>query len=269
MSCDSPTPAPLVQSEREPMAAQRNALSEEAGMEDAVGAPVPPDAEDVGIHPADAITQDVASVEEPYAAQRQDKTTERSATPSDDTPQRSSNEVTGVPKVATGFEEGDTTPLRRPSVEPGSEHSRSGSSTAGSPQTVEEGESGLGQGFAGFAQWIASDPLRSTTIFRRFDWLAVRNLLYLQSELTYLEAELRRFDKDSDTGRLLVAAKDWNTLCLYAKHGDKTLLDPEIQGRTQAWRDLIIKIRETLKEYRKSRGIVIRIQMLNDGKMKP
>jgi hypothetical protein len=43
-------------------------------------------------------------------------------------------------------------------------------------------------GYPSLAEDIASDPDRTTLVFRRFDKLAVRNLLYLQSELVELEA---------------------------------------------------------------------------------
>jgi len=43
-------------------------------------------------------------------------------------------------------------------------------------------------GYPSLAKDIASDPDRTSLVFRRFDQLAVRNLLYLQSELVELEA---------------------------------------------------------------------------------
>lgn len=48
---------------------------------------------------------------------------------------------------------------------------------------------------------IASDPDHSTVIYRRFDRLSARNLLYLQAELVILEKkqdELDRQDLNSD-----------------------------------------------------------------------
>jgi hypothetical protein len=44
-------------------------------------------------------------------------------------------------------------------------------------------------GFPSLAQFISSDPDRTSLVFRRFDNLAARNLLYLQSELAELEAK--------------------------------------------------------------------------------
>ena len=43
-------------------------------------------------------------------------------------------------------------------------------------------------GYPSLAEDIASDPDRTSLVFRRFDKLAVRNLLYLQSELVEVEA---------------------------------------------------------------------------------
>lgn len=43
-------------------------------------------------------------------------------------------------------------------------------------------------GYPSIAEDISSDPDRTSLVFRRFDKLAVRNLLYLQSELAELEA---------------------------------------------------------------------------------
>jgi len=45
-------------------------------------------------------------------------------------------------------------------------------------------------GFPSLANFIASDTDRTSLVFRRFDKLAARNLLYLQSELTELEHKL-------------------------------------------------------------------------------
>jgi hypothetical protein len=44
-------------------------------------------------------------------------------------------------------------------------------------------------GYPSLTEDIASDPDRTSLVFRRFDKLAVRNLLYLQSELVELEAK--------------------------------------------------------------------------------
>jgi hypothetical protein len=47
----------------------------------------------------------------------------------------------------------------------------------------------------GFPQ-VASDPDKTTTIYRRFKRLSARNLLLLQSELAQLEALQNRYDTE-------------------------------------------------------------------------
>ncbi|KAN0095521.1 hypothetical protein V8E51_016232 [Hyaloscypha variabilis] len=55
------------------------------------------------------------------------------------------------------------------------------------------------EGYPRFAAFIAQDADKSTTIFRRFERLAARNLLYLEGELFELEAKQDKLDED-----------DWN-----------------------------------------------------------
>jgi hypothetical protein len=68
-------------------------------------------------------------------------------------------------------------------------------------------------GYARFAAFIATDKDKSTTIYRRFERLAARNLLDLESELTELEAEQDQLDEetriDHDLGS---SARNWREL---------------------------------------------------------
>jgi len=67
-------------------------------------------------------------------------------------------------------------------------------------------------GFPLVAAIIAADKDKTTTIYRRFDRLAARNLLYLQSRLVQLEAKQDRFDaEDLQDGDLQAkrAATSW------------------------------------------------------------
>jgi hypothetical protein len=57
---------------------------------------------------------------------------------------------------------------------------------------VETGRTRPLDGFPSLSEFIASDHDRTSLVFRRFDRLAARNLLYLQSELAELEAKLVR-----------------------------------------------------------------------------
>lgn len=87
------------------------------------------------------------------------------------------------------------------------------------------------------AAFIASDRDGSTTIFKRFNRLAARNLLILQSELAELEAKLDYFDKEDGGDReTLQSLRNWNDYKSRAGGG------PERIG-------LINDIRRTLKEY--------------------
>lgn len=49
-------------------------------------------------------------------------------------------------------------------------------------------------GFGSLSSFIAADEDRSGAIYRRFDWLATRDLHYYQSELAELEAQQREYD---------------------------------------------------------------------------
>lgn len=57
---------------------------------------------------------------------------------------------------------------------------------------VESGSHSSLLGYPSLARFIASDSDRTSLVFRRFDRLAARNLLYLQSELAELEGKLVR-----------------------------------------------------------------------------
>ena len=70
------------------------------------------------------------------------------------------------------------------------------------------------KGYPSLAAFIASDRDKSTAIYRRFDRLSARNLLYMQSELVELEARQDAFDADDSQGTLEAkdSARNWQTL---------------------------------------------------------
>ena len=72
------------------------------------------------------------------------------------------------------------------------------------------------KGFASLAAFIAADPGKSTTIYRRFDRLSARNLLHLQSELIELEAQQDALDAQYLDPRTSTtekeSASDWRVL---------------------------------------------------------
>ena len=68
-------------------------------------------------------------------------------------------------------------------------------------------------GYPSLAEVISSDPDRTSLVFKRFDKLAVRNLLYLQSELVELEAMQVHKERVQATRNdvliLLLVRKNW------------------------------------------------------------
>ena len=99
------------------------------------------------------------------------------------------------------------------------------------------------EGFADVARWIALDSDNETFIYRKFDELAARNLLYQQSELLVLEKQLNNQDKNdanSEDMDLKDAIRTWETLTQRCDTCD--------EARVRM--DLIVMIRAKLKEYR-------------------
>ena len=115
------------------------------------------------------------------------------------------------------------------------------------PKTKFDAESKLQHvvGYPSLAEFIASDRARSTFIYHRFDDLAARNLLYLQSELAELRAKQRAFDHEDLRADLDVkqCARNFTDFEI-AQKADKL-------KQKERWQ-LMKEIRETLKEYRDS-----------------
>lgn len=100
-------------------------------------------------------------------------------------------------------------------------------------------------GYPKLAAKIEVQP--EAAIYRKFGALNAHNILYYQAELTCLEQELRQQQKVDDAHqssnpdiKKCDYAKSWDWLRDSADDGDTTQLD------------LVLKIRETLKEYSKS-----------------
>ncbi|KAF7511280.1 hypothetical protein GJ744_004845 [Endocarpon pusillum] len=101
--------------------------------------------------------------------------------------------------------------------------------------------------YASLAKFVSSDPDHSTAIFKTFDRLAARNLLYLQSELAEFQAQQDRYDEDDlkagitshDWHKLRQSSRDWNALVENSKN------DGRLRSRVQ----LAYKIRKKIKEY--------------------
>lgn len=99
-------------------------------------------------------------------------------------------------------------------------------------------------GYPAYGDFLAADPDNETLIFCKFDRLATRNLLALQSEVKALEAESRALDREiclSDQ-KVLASMARWESLIEEANK-DRT----SIEAR---YIDLTLRIRAKLKEYR-------------------
>lgn len=108
------------------------------------------------------------------------------------------------------------------------------------------------EGYAQYAAFIASDPDKSTTIYRRFKRLSARNLLYLESEVAELEQQLDVLDisasdiVDKAARREATnGAQDWTHLRDQFYSNERA-----VKARAKQHIELIMRIREKLKEYR-------------------
>ena len=116
-------------------------------------------------------------------------------------------------------------------------------------------------GFGELASLIASDSDHTTAVYKRFDKLAARDLLYYECELLELEVlqdqydredafDARRPDQPDDLRRRIrTNARDWVSL----KHRAAKEAEANDQHNDERWKkrmDLAMEIRSTLKEYR-------------------
>jgi hypothetical protein len=100
-------------------------------------------------------------------------------------------------------------------------------------------------GYRSLTAFVASDGDKSTAIYRRFDQLSARTLLYLQSELVELEARRVELDQQDPCDRVEEkrGARDWKYFQAEAMNGGR---------REEERMKVVLQIRERLKEYRKS-----------------
>jgi hypothetical protein len=95
-------------------------------------------------------------------------------------------------------------------------------------------------GYPAVAAWIARDPDNETFIYRKFDRLAARNLLHMQSELIALEAELREHDALYRTTRDgMRAARSWEKL---SQDEASVRLAKKLQSKIKAYRECHVPI---------------------------
>jgi hypothetical protein len=105
------------------------------------------------------------------------------------------------------------------------------------------------RGFALVASKINSDADKTTTIYRRFDELSARNLLFYQAELAELEEQQKRQDKEDSDAKDQASVEcqsDWNKFAEAAKSTDVA------NRRGKEKMELALKIRERLEKYRSS-----------------
>ena len=100
-------------------------------------------------------------------------------------------------------------------------------------------------GFASVAAFIAKDPDNTSTIYRRFDRLTARNLLYLQGKLQNLEATLDELDNEdlrTDDVESKKAATSWEDFERLAK----------TEGREREMKRMVVaeQIEIAVKKYR-------------------
>jgi hypothetical protein len=99
-------------------------------------------------------------------------------------------------------------------------------------------------GFPSAAEFIASDPDHSFSIYRAFHQLTSRNLLHLEAELLELQKQQNDMDIEDFRGNpdTVQSLRSWKKL------------STSTSGRPTARMELTWKIQRTLKEYRKSPG---------------
>lgn len=93
-------------------------------------------------------------------------------------------------------------------------------------------------GFPALAAFIASDRDRTTAIFKRFDRLAARNLLYLQSQLAALEEQLDASD-EADRGSR-ESLQSLRSLKHYQERPDRMELLDRIKTTVREYSEFII-----------------------------
>jgi len=101
----------------------------------------------------------------------------------------------------------------------------------------------LTKGFIAVTSKIASDPDKSTTIYRRFDALSARNLIFYQAELAELEDLQRQYDEEdckAGDAASIECQRDWEAFVRCARE----------EGREKRKMEVAMKIREVLERYR-------------------
>jgi hypothetical protein len=104
-------------------------------------------------------------------------------------------------------------------------------------------------GFTEFSHFIASDDV--FTIYRRFEALSARNILYLQAELQSLECQLQKLDEEdaalinsgatgAEKDHVEEAARVWESF--------SAQVDAGVERQVEKMK-VLRRIREVMKEY--------------------
>lgn len=110
-------------------------------------------------------------------------------------------------------------------------------------------------GYGSFSDIIASDDDHTSAIYRRFDKLATRDLLYYQSELAELQAEQDSYDKEDIKDVTTMSSDEWENIRRNAQSWNSLRRSGEIDTPDGRWRkrlDLAMEIRRVIREYSKT-----------------
>lgn len=112
----------------------------------------------------------------------------------------------------------------------------------------EKGSNFYVTGFGSLSSFIASSSEHSSKIYKRFDKLVARDLLYYQSELAELQATQDQYDKEDSEIAGTTSAASWD---VRDRCQDWKLFCSADQEKWKSRVEHAMKIRKTLKEYRK------------------
>ncbi|KAI8939335.1 hypothetical protein NX059_003126 [Plenodomus lindquistii] len=116
-------------------------------------------------------------------------------------------------------------------------------------------------GYPALAHWMAQDPDNETLIFRKFDDLSTRNLLYMQAELFALQRSIIEIETqmaNCNDVMLIESARRWETLIVNANaNGVQPRPEKELMR-------LIAESKVRLKEYHEA--LVLQSQIAGLGR---
>ncbi|KAI3588004.1 hypothetical protein IWW34DRAFT_601883 [Fusarium oxysporum f. sp. albedinis] len=112
-------------------------------------------------------------------------------------------------------------------------------------------------GFAALSSLMVSDGDQELLIFRRFDDISTRNLLYLQCELLSIEDRLKKWDRNvlkSRNTKLEEVAYRWEEMVKQAKEG---------KDEAKEMMELVYQLRSKIKEYHEALELQSRVARLH------